>query len=369
MTAKFSLSKIGNVRSLTLIAALACICIVFHFATDEVFLSARNFSNLMRQASVVGIVACGMVMIIVSREIDLSAGSAVALAGGLAAIANVQFQMHPAMAIGVALAAGLLIGAINGLLVAYTRIPAFIVTLGGLLVYRGLIKGFTQGETIGPVSEGFQMFGTGFVPSYIVYVVLAISIGYFLYNAFNNFKNKNMINAIKYIVFSLLAIAFIMMFLNYKGLPVPVLIVLIVALVVSFVMENVPFGRYIFAIGGNREAAFYSGINIRKQIFRVYILMGLLIAIAGIVYTAQLGSATSAAARNLELDVIAACVIGGCSLLGGRGNIFDALCGALIMASLDNGMSLLNVQDYIQDVIKGVILVLAVGIDMLNKKN
>lgn len=368
MTNKIFVPQSFNIRSLTLIAALAIICIVFHFTTEGVFLSARNFSNLLRQATVVGIVACGMVMIIVAREIDLSAGSAVALAGGVAAIADVHYQLSPPLVIIVALSVGLLSGMLNGALVAYTRIPAFIVTLGGLLAYRGVIKGLTQGETIGPVGEKFQSIGIGFVPSYIVYVMMAVVFVYLSFRAYTFFSTHKIFMAVRYVLYAVLASAFFMMFLGYKGLPVPVLILIVVALIVTFVMTNFRFGRYIYAIGGNREAAFYSGIKIRKQIFLVYAVMGLMVGIAGIVYTAQLGSATSAAARNLELDVIAACVIGGCSLLGGRGNIFDALCGALIMAALDNGMSLLNVQDYIQDVIKGIILVVAVGIDMLGKE-
>lgn len=344
------------------ILALITIAVGFNLVTDGLFLSPRNFTNLMRQTSVVGLLACGMVLVIVAGEIDLSVGSAVALCGGFVAITNCVFQLSPLTAIAACMLGGLAIGAINGWLVAYTRIPAFIVTLGGLLIYRGLIKGFTTGETIGPIANSIQQFGIGFLPATIAWIVIACFILLSVYDIYRAAKVKN--NVLPSVLVLLAMLAFAAMLLGYKGVPVQVLLLALVALAIHFLSTKFPFGRHVYAIGGNREAAFYSGINIRKHVFYIYILLGGMVGLASIVYTAQLGSATPGAARNLELDAIAACVIGGCSLMGGRGTIAGALCGALMMASLDNGMSLLNVQDFLQDIIKGLILVGAVALDM-----
>ncbi|MBK8847904.1 MAG: sugar ABC transporter permease [Bacteroidetes bacterium] len=344
------------------IIALIIIAIGFNLVTDGLFLSPRNFTNLMRQTSVVGLLACGMVLVIVAGEIDLSVGSAVALCGGFAAISNCLFQLSPIAAVVAAMLGGLAIGAINGCLVAYTRIPAFIVTLGGLLIYRGLIKGVTKGETIGPIADSIQQFGIGFLPSYVAWIVLVLFSSLSLFGIYQAMKAKK--NVIPAVLGLLTTLAFAAMLFSYKGIPAQVLLLAVVALLVHLVSTKFPFGRHVYAIGGNREAAFYSGINIREHVLYIYLLLGGMIGLASIVYTAQLGSATPGAARNLELDAIAACVIGGCSLMGGRGTIAGALCGALMMASLDNGMSLLNVQDFLQDIIKGLILVGAVALDM-----
>lgn len=354
--------------------ALILIWIIFSILTEGLFLKPRNFSNLLRQTSTIGILASGMVLIIVSGHIDLSAGSMVAFTGGLAAMLNVWYNFSTPLSIFVALTGGMMLGVINGYLIAYQGIPAFIVTLGGMLIYRGAVKGFTKGETIGPLDEEFQVLGSDFLSTYTGYVIMALLVAFVVVRLISRFKSIRSEGG-KIILPVLLAgilIVSILIFFSvlnqYKGVPNQVLIMLIIAVIITFISVLTPFGRYVYAIGGNKEAAFYSGINIRKNIFFVFITMGILSGIAGVVYTAQLGNATANAGRNLELDVIAACVIGGTSLLGGKGTVPGALVGALVMASLDNGMSLMNIEDFIQDIIKGLILVLAVWMDVSGKK-
>ncbi len=364
-----------NFRPYIMLGALVAIWLVFAFTTDGLFLTNRNFSNLMRQTAIVGLLATGMVLIIVTGHIDLSVGSVVAFTGGVAAILNVwSFDFSSPLAIIVALGVGVLIGALNGWLVAYANIPAFIVTLGGMLIYRGAVKGSTKGETVGPLKEDFQLLGGSFLPKYVGYIVLFLllaAIAYLIYSNIKKLKEENRpytMHLFGGIGLMVICSGFFFALNSYKGLPYPVLILLVIATIVTILSSLTPFGRHVYALGGNKEAAFYSGIDIRKNTLFVFMIMGFLAAVAGVVYTAQLGNATANAGRNLELDAIAACVIGGTSLIGGKGTIPGALLGALIMASLDNGMILMNVQDYIQDIIKGLILVTAVWLDVSGKK-
>lgn len=358
--------KAINLRPYIMLFALVGIWLLFSVLTDGVFLNSRNFTNLMRQTAIVGILSSGMVLIIVAGHIDLSIGSIVALTGGVMAIANVWWGLTTPIAILLALLTGVVLGILNGYLIAYQKIPAFIVTLGGMLIYRGMVKGLTKGETVGPLSDALQFGGSGYLPVWVSYVIMAIIL-LLLWMLFKSLR-KNDSSVLKSVTISISLAAFFILFFvylnNYKGLPIPVLVMILVAATIAFVATQMPFGRYVYAAGGNAEAAFYSGININRNLFFVYIIMGILAAAAGMLYTAQLGNATANAGRNLELDAIAACVIGGTSLLGGKGTIPGALLGALIMASLDNGMSLMNIEDFTQDIIKGLILVTAVWLDI-----
>jgi D-xylose transport system permease protein len=353
--------------------ALVLIWIIFSITTDGIFFTSRNISNLMSQTSIVGLLATGMVLVIVTGQIDLSVGSVVAVTGGVAAILNVS-GMPLTTSFLISIATGIIIGTINGILIAHINIPAFIVTLGGMLIYRGVIKGITKGETIGPLSENFQSIGSNFlsvVSGYILMSIILAAIFFWTIKKVKSAKKENQ-SSFPQIIFSLIIITTVISFFivlnNYRGIPFPVLVLLIFASLITFISEMTPFGRYVYALGGNREAAFYSGINVKKNLFFVFIIMGILAAVAGIVYTAKLGSATANAGRNLELDAIAACVIGGTSLMGGKGTVPGALLGALIMSSLDNGMSLMNIQDFSQDIIKGLILVVAVWLDVSGNK-
>jgi D-xylose transport system permease protein len=363
-------------RAYAMVIALVAIWIYFYWSND-VFLDPRNFSNLMRQTAVTGVLAVGMLMVIVTGQIDLSVGSIVGLAGGIAAIAQgwLGWGLVPSLASGIGVA--MAIGAAQGTLVAYANIPAFIVTLGGLLAWRGAIKGLSKGNTIPLQLEGFKSIGQSYVAPAIGYAIAGLAVAAIAWLALrrNSVRKRYglkqegaMTLALRILVPSVIVVGFIWMLNSYAGVPIPVIILLAVALIGAFVTQNTTFGRYLYAIGGNPDAARLSGINIRRHILAVFIIMGALTGIAAIIYTARVGSASPDAGVLLELDAIAACVIGGASLMGGRGTVFGACLGALFMATLDNGMSLNNVQDYIQDIIKGVILVAAVGVDMIGRK-
>lgn len=367
----------SSLRAYTMLGALVIIWLFFHWQTDSIFLTPRNLSNLMLQTSVTGIIAVGMLMVIISGNIDLSVGSLLALAGGVGAICltNLGYGLIPSILI--AIAVGVLIGFFQGLLTAYASIPAFIVTLGGLLAWRGAIKGISESETIPVVDANFKAIGQSYVAPQMGWVLAAIAIAAVLYMAVRRAKVKKEYglgegSLGRELLSSLLPIAGIVAFIfvmnAYAGIPVPVLIYLAVALFGFFITTNTTFGRYIYAIGGNAEAARLSGINNKFVVLKVFAMLGAFTGIAALIYTARVASASPDAGTLLELDAIAACVIGGTSLMGGRGTVFGACLGALIMASLDNGMSLLNLPDFMQELIKGSILVAAVGVDMIGRK-
>lgn len=365
-------------RAYTMFGALIIIWLFFHWQTDGIFLSYRNLSNLMLQTSVTGILAVGMLMVIVSGNIDLSVGSLLGLAGGVAAILLTDWGYGLAPSILAAIAVGIIIGIFQGALIAYFNIPAFIVTLGGLLAWRGAIKGISQSETVPIASDAFKQIGQGYIHPMIGWVLAVAAIAAILFFAFRRARAEREYglgegNLGGEMLKSVLPVGGVVLFIfvmnSYAGVPIPVLILLVVALIGYFITNNTTFGRYLYAIGGNADAARLSGINNKINIVKVFALMGALTGIAALIFTARVGSAAPDAGVLKELDAIAACVIGGASLMGGRGTVFGACLGALIMASLDNGMSLLNVRDFMQELTKGAILVLAVGLDMIGRKS
>ncbi|MBA2702473.1 MAG: sugar ABC transporter permease [Blastocatellia bacterium] len=371
-------------RAYTMVFALIAIWIYFHFSTNHIFLEPRNFSNLMRQTAVTGVLAVGMLMVIITGQIDLSVGSVVGLAGGIAAIAQgwLGWGLVPSLASGIGV--GLAIGAIQGGLTAYLNIPAFIVTLGGLLAWRGVVLGLSRGETIPLRLQAFKSIGQGYVGPVVGWVIAAVAVAAIVWMTIVRNRARRhyrmgvpslWLTVGRALVPSLIVVGFIYMMNSYElapgsnaGVPNPVIIFLAIALAGAFLTQNTTFGRYLYAIGGNPDAARLSGINIRRHVLAVFCIMGALAGVASIIYTARVGSASPDAGQLLELDAIAACVIGGTSLMGGRGTVFGAILGALIMASLDNGMSLKNVEPYMQNIIKGAILVAAVGLDMAGRK-
>ena len=366
-----------SLRAYAMIFILGLIWLYFHWATNYIFLTSRNLSNLMTQMSVTAILAVGMLMVIVSGNIDLSVGSVLGFAGGIAAFALTSLEYSLSVSIIFAIAVGVLIGLFHGTLTAYLNIPAFIVTLGGLLAWRGATKWLLAGNTIPISNDTFKMIGQGNLPMTIGWILAGAAILFVLFAAYqraNSIKQYGLgePNYAAELLKTLLPIGAILAFIwvmnSYQGVPIPVLILLGVALLGAFLTGSTTFGRYLYAIGGNAEAARLSGINNKRNILKVYALLGALTGVAALISTGRVGSASPDAGTLKELDAIAACVIGGASLMGGRGTIFGACLGALIMASLDNGMSLLNVKDYMQDIIKGSILVAAVGLDMMGRK-
>jgi D-xylose transport system permease protein len=370
-----------SLRAYTMIIALVAIWLFFQWKTINplypygIFLHPNNFSNLLQQMSVTGVLAVGMLLVIVAGQIDLSVGSVVGLAGGVAAMS--QDPTGLAGALGLALLVGVLVGAAQGSLIAYANIPAFIVTLGGLLAWRGVILGLSKGATIPVRLPFFRELGVGKLPQGVGVVIAGVAIAAVILLTIrrNRARKRHGLTvpgvgatAVRVVVPAALIALFIYWMNAGGGMPVPVLVLLIVAVLGMFLTQNTTFGRYLYAIGGNPDAARLSGINIRRYILAAYCVLGLLVGVASLLHTGRVGSASPDAGTLMELDAIAACVIGGTSLMGGRGTVSGAVVGALIMASLDNGMSLLNVENYTQYIVKGAVLVAAVGFDMLGRR-
>jgi len=367
-----------DLKAYVMVFALVAIWILFFLLNRDAFLTPRNLSNLARQMSITGILAIGMVLIIVAGHIDLSVGSVVGLTGAIAAILQAKMGWPTMAVVVVAILVGLFIGLWQGYWVCYLKVPAFVVTLGGMMIFRGVILGITEGRTISPLSPEFVQIGQAFLPPHIGWILAGILIFFCIL-----LRIKGRMDRVKYgfevapmsieifttlgIIFLILLAVFIMN--SYEGIPVPVLLLFTLVIIFTIVTRNTKFGRYLYAIGGNPEAAKLSGININLNTLFAFVLMGLLCGIGGLVLSARLNGATTSAGTGFELDVIAACVIGGTSLMGGVGNVAGAIVGALIMASLDNGMVLLNTPTFWQYIVKGLILMLAVLVDFQTKQS
>jgi D-xylose transport system permease protein len=401
-----------DTRLIGMVLALAIIWIGFQVLSGGLFLTSRNLWNLSVQSSSIAIMATGMVLIIVSRNIDLSVGSLLGFLGYTMAIVQAQWipnALHLGfnqpytwlVALAVGLVAGAVIGGFQGLIVAYGRVPAFIVTLGGFLVWRGLIFAYAQGQTIGPMDGTFALLGggpngsLGEIGSWIVGSVACVGI---IFSVINNRRKRQAYGfpvrpiwalATVIVVSCAVVLGAVWLANSYlwpdalarqyavahgipeppgglkipTGVAYPVLIMIGVALAMTFLATRRRFGRYVFAIGGNPDAAELGGINVRRTIMLTYVLMGVLCAISGAVSTARLNSAVTNLGVQNELDVISAAVIGGSSLSGGIGTIPGAVLGAIVMQSLRSGMVMLRVDSPTQDIVVGIVLVAAVGLD------
>jgi len=366
-----------TVRAYSMVVALVALWIILTVLTDGVFIGSRNLSNLMRQTAVTGILAVGMVMVIITGQIDLSVGSMVGFSGMAAVLVQIWLHWGLVPSLLTAVGVGVLVGLFQGWLTAYAQIPSFIVTLGGLLAWRGAAKGISGGITY-PISvQSFRALGQAYLSQTtgLILMVAAVAASVWVVIHRNSLRKRHGLQpwglaavAFRILVPSVLIIVSVVALNAYSGVPIPVLVFVTIALAGVFVTQNTPFGRYLYAIGGNPEAAKFSGINLRSHVLMTFCLIGALAGVAGVIYTARVGSAGPDAGTLLELDAIAACVIGGASLMGGRGTVLGACLGALFMASLDNGMSLKNVPDFIQDIIKGGILVTAVGLDVVGRQ-
>jgi len=373
--------RTSALRAYTMLLALIVIWLFFQWATRDpqyhpygLFLGAVNFSKLLQQMAVTGVLAVGMLMVIVSGNIDLSIGAVVGLAGGIAALTQ-GWGLGPSLASAVVV--GLAIGALQGTLVAYFNIPAFIVTLGGLEAWRGIILKLTKGATIPVELPFFRSLGRDFIDPRIGVGLAIAAIAGIIWTNIRRRQARirhgltpltSSALAARIAIPSIVIIGFIFLMNQAEGIPIPVIFLLAVALAGAFLTANTTFGRYLYAIGGNPDAARLSGINLKRYILAAFCVMGALAGLASILHTARVGSASPDAGTLMELDAIASCVIGGTSLMGGRGTVLGAVLGALILASLDNGMSLLNVENWAQYVVKGGVLVAAVGFDMFGRR-
>ena len=382
-----------NTKQYTMFLALIAIWVIFAFLTEGVFLTPRNLSNLFVQTVAVAIAAIGIVLVIVAGHIDLSVGSVMGFTGAVCAMCMIRLEWGMTLSVIATLVVGLGIGAWHGFWVAYRKVPAFIVTLASMLAFRGLIIGITGGQTQGlemapeSVAARFKLLGQGYLPTFSgagegqlhdtsIILVAALILVYVVTSLRKRAARARYgfpvlpthIETLKLVAVSALIAVFGAIMVVYLGIPLSVIFVLVLAVIFTFVAQDTTFGRHLYAIGGNPDAARLSGIDVARKTFGLFMIMGLMTAISGIVYTSRLNAATTSAGQNAELDAIASAVIGGTSLLGGEGTIAGAVVGALVMASLDNGMSLMNLDITFQYVIKGLILLLAVWVDMAQRK-
>ena len=352
-----------------LVIVIGIVTIVFGFLTDWIFTSPRNVPILLRQASITGIVAVGVALVIISGEIDLSIGSAVGLCAIIVAWLMKIVGLDPIIAVLLTLAVGLLLGAWQGAAVAWFGVPSFVVTLGGLLIFRGIGLIITEGETIASFPASFLIISQGSLDNSIVIGLGAIVVGFWLLTVFRQVRNsKSLSSGLKQLVPKvvlglLIGIAVIYVASSSIGLPLAVALMVSVALILQIVASRTRFGRRVYAIGGNREAALLAGINVNRITFLTFLLMGALYGLAGLVLASRLNGAPPGGAPFLELDAIAAAVIGGVSLRGGVGLVINALLGALLLAAINNGLSLMNVPTFYQLVVSGLILIIAVFLD------
>jgi D-xylose transport system permease protein len=364
-------------RDSTLLFVVAAIWIFFQVMTEGTFLTQRNLVLLALQTSIVSLAAISAVMLIVTRNFDLSVGSAVALVGVVVAVLTVKHDVHPALAVGAALAAGVAMGAWQGLWVTRMGVSSFIVTLAGMLYFRGLSMIATDGSTIAPLPDSLADLATGFVapaPAIALLVVALTTLAIFKVMGARRARELGVIAEVGPAVVRGLApfvvgAAALAWLASRQGIPYLVLLVAAAAIVAEIVMRRTPFGVQLYAIGGNPEAARLSGIRLNRVVFIDFLIAGLAYGVTGVALTARVGGAVAGSAGLfLELDAISAAIIGGTSLTGGRGRVFGALVGALLMGSLNNGMSLMNVPTFYQETARGVVLLLAVAADQLRRR-
>jgi len=371
----------ANIRQYGMFIALFVIMMIFNVLTKGTFVSARNLTNLYLQTGYIAVLAVGMVLVIVAGHIDLSVGSVAAFTGAIAAILQVKMGMGTIPTILITLAVGALIGVWQGFWIAYRGVPAFIVTLAGMLIFRGAVIGITKGQTIGPFRPAFNNISVGYlqdIGSFSGIHMLSLLLGLAAIAGFviSELHQRKVRKEYKFdvlpghyfigklLLVSALIMAFILSMALYKGIPYTVFIVVAFVALYTFITRKTPIGRHVYAIGGNLEAAKLSGIDTKKTLFAVFVSMGTLAALSGIIYSARLNSAAPSAGNLFELDAIAASFIGGASASGGIGSVVGAIIGALVMASINNGMSLMNLDISFQYVIKGLVLLLAVWFDI-----
>lgn len=375
-----------NIRQYGMVLALGAIMLFFAVYTSGISLTPLNITNLVLQNTYILILAIGMLLVILTGNIDLSVGSVAALVGAVAAILIRQYDVNWILATILSLALGASIGAWQGYWIAYKKIPAFIVTLAGMLLFRGLTLVVLKGQTLGPFPDTFNKISSGFTTDlfgsqglHISTIVLGIiATVLFAVSVFkkrnkkinNNFKVNPLWIDIIYIVFIGAAInAFTITLGRYKGFPNIFILLFVLVFVYTFITNKVQFGRHVYALGGNEKAAKLSGINTEKVMMLVYVNMGLLAALSGLVYAARLNAATPKAGNLFELDAIASCYIGGASATGGVGTIIGAVIGGLVMGVINNGMSLAGLSIDWQQVVKGAVLLIAVWFDISTKRN
>jgi putative multiple sugar transport system permease protein len=392
----------NNLRDYGLLVSLLLIMAFFEYATGGVLFRGVNVTNLILQNSYIVIMALGMLLIIVGGNIDLSIGSIVGFVGGIAATMMVGFHVPGVEAliklpwelvIVIAIILGGVIGAGEGYFVAYSKIPSFIVTLAGMLIFRGLTGNMLQGQFVGPFAKGFQSISAGFIPDFSDFGILKaaagddqffwlsmligiVGVATLIFTSTRRWLRENAqametepfpLFVGKIAVFSALILGFSYLLASNKGLPNVLVIMGVLILLYTFVTTRTTIGRRIYAMGGNRLAAQLSGVRTERLTFLTFVNMGALAGLAGLIVAARLNSATPSAGNSFELDVIAACFIGGVSASGGVGKVMGVVIGAFFMGVMNNGMSILGIGIFWQQVVKGIVLLAAVYVDVYQK--
>ncbi len=374
-----------HLRDYGMLLTLVAIMGLFQYLTDGTLLQPLNLTNLVLQNSYIVIMALGMLLVIVAGHIDLSVGSVCGFIGALGAVLMVNFNWPVFPAAMVCLVAGALIGAAQGWFVAYLGIPSFIVTLAGMLVFKGSAMALLQGQSLGPFPESFQALSAGFLPELfnqedprpttlglgLLLSVSAVVVAW-------RHRSAGLMHGMELepgpiflmrqvvIVVGVLAMSWLMA--SYKGLPTVMVVMVVLTLAYDFIAGRTTLGRRVYAVGGNEKAARLSGVRTERVAFLTFVNMGVLAALAGLVFAARLNTASPKAGFGFELDVIAACFVGGASASGGVGKIMGAVIGAFVMGVMNNGMSILGIGIDYQQVIKGLVLLAAVFIDVYNKR-
>ncbi|MFJ7068095.1 multiple monosaccharide ABC transporter permease [Streptomyces sp. NPDC101115] len=375
----------ANMRQYGMLVALAFLVVLFQIWTDGTLLLPNNVSNLIQQNSYILILAMGMMIVIVAGHIDLSVGSLAAFVGALAAVMMVRHDMPWVLALALSLLVGAAAGAWQGYFVAYLGIPSFIVTLAGMLLFRGLTQIFLEGRSLAPFPDGFQNIAKGFLPEmgpYTQYhnptlLLGLVAVVLLLVREVRDRRRRAEYDSeplptglwlLKCTAMTAAVVAFTLTLASFHGVPVVMLVMCALLIALGYVMRNAVIGRHVYALGGNKAAATLSGVKDRRVTFLVFVNMGVLAALAGCVYAARLNAGTPQAGLNFELEAVAAAFIGGASMSGGIGRVTGAVIGGLVLGVLNNGMSLVGIGTDYQQVIKGLVLLAAVGFDVWNKR-
>ena len=372
-----------------MLIALLAVVLIFQILTKGIMLKPLNITNLIQQNGYVLILAVGMLLVVIIGTVDLAVGSVSAFIGAVAGVVMVNKRINPVLSILISIGIGMAVGAIQGYWIAYKEIPGFVVTLAGQLIFRGFTMIILNGKTIAPFPTSFANLGSGFIPplfyfqagsqyfvgsSIIIGIILSVVVvakNYFGRKKLEKYKfnteSKGLYIA-KTIISVIVINAATIVLASYKGIPNILVIAGVIIIIYTFITTKTVFGRQVYAVGGNKKAAALSGVKVAKTQFLVFVNMGLMAALAGLAYAARVNSAQPKAGVNFELDALAACYIGGASTSGGTGRVMGAVVGGLVMGVLNNGMSLLGVDNNWQQAIKGFVLLFAVVFDLYSKK-
>lgn len=362
----------------SLVVETVIVFVIFQLLTGGMFMSFRNLSNLLMQGAICSIIAITMCLVIVTCNADLSAGRFLGMLGMIAALLQVNTKLPSIVVVMIVYVIALIAGFSHGFLIGYMKLPAFIITLTTQLVFLGINQLVSGGKIVGPATGSIDQMGNGYIPSisenYNDTTLILGAVIIVLYIAMTiNKEKKNISQGLteprwgkiipKMTVISVLAAVITFVLFMHKGFSYAMLILFVLTLIISYVSNNTKFGRYVYAIGGNASAASLSGINVSKEIMKLYVVHAVMVATAALVYLGRLGSATTASGNGYEFTAITGCVVGGTAITGGRGTVVGAVVGTIFMAAIDNGMSLMNVDASMQYIVRGIVLLFAIMLD------